>query len=254
MKQELMRRFALLLLGALLVSGPGCASMTRWNPFADKSSANNDVRQTGFEEVPESAPNPKNPNQLKLAYARWMEEQGQMGEARAQYDAVRKAEPRNVEAVLGLARLEMLSGRMAEAEQGFQRALKLNPNSAVAHYELGRCYEAQHRWGDAAAEYNKAVLADPMQPNYRYQLAIALAQNGEIENALPHFLRVVGDAEAHYNVGYILKEQGRLQEAEKHFALALTKKPSLKQAEVQLRALRGREVDLEGPQPTMAGL
>ncbi len=227
----------LLTLGLLLTSSAGCVQMGR--PWASKSGTPTDVQQAAFEEeVPDAPGDPKNPNQLKLAYARWMEDSGNIGEARDHYVAVRTAEPKNVDAILGLARVDLISGRTTEAEQGFQRAVKLNPHSAAAHFELARCYEAQERWTDTVHELNTALLAEPANATYRFQLAVALTKAGDVDGALPHFVRVVGDAEAHYNVGLILKDQGHIPEAQKHLSVALAKKPELKQAEHWLRELR----------------
>lgn len=223
----------------LLLAATGCAQMGKGLSWRNTKEA--ELQHVAYEEeIPETPADPKDPNRLKLAYAHWMEESGRINEARTHYSDVKKAEPKNIDAILGLARVDLLSGRYNEAEQGFQRVIKLEPNSGRAHYELARCYESQKRWGDAVTELNKALLADPTDTSFRYQLAVALTESGDIEGALPHFGRVVGDAEAHYNVGLILKQQGQMAEAEKHFSIALAKKPELKEAEHWLNELHTR--------------
>ncbi|MEZ5943888.1 MAG: tetratricopeptide repeat protein [Planctomycetaceae bacterium] len=232
--------FALFATSTLLVSGAGCAHVG--NYLGLKSQDESEVQRAAFEEeVPDAPPDPKNPGQLHLAYAHWMEESGNVDEARKHYTAVRSDEPKNIDAILGLARIDLVSGKHVEAEQGFQRALKLDPESALAHHGLARCYAVQRRWTEAVTELNTAVLADPTNNNYRYDLAIAMAHAGDIDGALPHFVRVVGDAKAHYNVGLILKDEGQTAAAKKHLSLALTKDPELEEAEHWLRRIQAAE-------------
>ncbi|MCA9032455.1 MAG: tetratricopeptide repeat protein [Planctomycetaceae bacterium] len=243
---------ALVATGTLLVGGAGCAHVG--NYLGLKSQDESEVQRAAFEEeIPDAPPDPKNPSQLKLAYARWMEESGNVDEARNQYTAVRSEEPKNVDAILGLARVDLASGKHVEAEQGFQRALKLDPESPLAHHGLARCYAVQKRWTEAVAELNTAVLADPTNNNFRYDLAVAMAHTGDIDGALPHFVRVVGDAKAHYNVGLILQDEGQTAAAKKHLSLALTKDPHLEEAEHWLRRIQAAEPNaMRSPQHSLS--
>lgn len=218
--------------GCITIS-PGAA------PLSLKSLARPQVQHASHEEKVEEAPkDPKNPARLKLAYARLMEDSGELTEARRQYAAVTELQPKNVDALLGLARLDQMSGNVEAAEQGFKAAVKLAPDSATTQYSLGQFYGSQKRWSEASDALTKAMLADPNEPQYRYALAVSLARQGDIDSALPHFIRTIGDAEAHYNVGLILQEQGKLDEAERQFAIAVAKKPDLAEAQSWLTHLR----------------
>ncbi len=216
--------------GCISVSAPGLSKNSR-----KKSS----IQQVSYEdEIAEAPGDPKNPEQLKLAYARWMEEINDVVEARKHYSAVTRTEPENVEAILGLARLDQVTGQYAEAEQKFKRAIRLSPESPIAQYSLGQFYASQQRWDESREPLTAAMLADPENTTYRYQLAVALVHTDDISSALPHFIRTIGDAEGHYNVGLILHEEERYDEAEKHFLLAVTKKPELELAQQWLAKLR----------------
>jgi tetratricopeptide (TPR) repeat protein len=125
-----------------------------------------------------------------------------------------------------------------EAEQGFLKALRLDPNSPAALHALGQFYGSQERWSEAVEMLSKAMLAAPAERQYRYDLAVAMVRVGDVNGAMPHFIRTVGDAEAHYNVGYILHQEGRLAEAEQQMLLAVTKKPDLHEAQVWLDEIR----------------
>jgi Tfp pilus assembly protein PilF len=57
----------------------------------------------------------------------------------------------------------------------------------------------------------------------------------------------VGVAEANYNLGYILNEQGKISEAENYLMKALKLKPDLKQAEATLADIRAAKADAIQP-------
>lgn len=220
------------------VFSSGCISVS--SPALSKNAnKKSKIQQVSYEqEIPDAPDDPKNPEQLKLAYARWMEEINDVVEARKHYSAVTKTEPENIEAILGLARLDQVTEQYAEAEQKYKRAVRLSPDTPIAQYSLGQFYASQQRWDESRVPLTAAMLADPENTTYRYQLAVALVHTDDIASALPHFIRTIGDAEGHYNVGLILHEEDRYDEAEKHFLLAVTKKPELELAQQWLAKLR----------------
>lgn len=224
----------------------GLASMFR--PKLSKVSYEENV-----EEIPEK---PNDPEGLKLAYARWMEEVDQPHEARSNYSAVVSEDPDNVDAILGLARLDQLAGSTQEAERRFLQALKLAPENAFVQYELGRFYASQSRWQEAVTPLQKAMLNDPLTKQYRHQLAIAQVHAGDVHSAIPNFSQTIGDAEAHYNVALILKEMGDLTQAEHQLIMALTKRPDFEPAQRwlnEVRRQRGMLARATAPQASSTG-
>ncbi|SFJ30261.1 tetratricopeptide repeat protein [Planctomicrobium piriforme] len=222
------------------LSASGCITIAPNTPGLSWLSPNKPkVQRASYEEKVQDAPgDPKNPAKLKMAYGRLMEDSGQLAEARKSYAAVVELQPKNIEAILGIAHLDQLSGNIEQAEQGYKRAIKADPNSALAHYSLGEFYATQKRWKESSEALTKAMLAQPDETQYRYALAVALVHCGDVDSALPHFIRTIGDAEAHYNVGLILQEEGNLADAERQFALAVTKKPELTAAQNWLTHVR----------------
>jgi hypothetical protein len=88
------------------------------------------------------------------------------------------------------------------------------------------------------------MLAAPDDTMTRYALAVAQAHCGDVDSALPQFIRTVGDAEAHYNLAIVLQDEGLLDEAERHFSIALAKKPELTAARdwlAHLQSIRNSE-------------
>jgi len=223
-----------------LISLTGCITITPTSPSLSwKSLTKPKVQRASFEEkVPDAPSDPKHPARLKVAYGRVMEEAGQPAEARKCYQDALALQPKEMEALLGLARLDEAAGQLDQAELGLKKAVKIAPNSALALYSLGQFYACQERWDEASDALTKAMLSQPDDTQARYALAVALVHTGKVDAALPHFIRTVGDAEAHYNVGLILQQQGELDEAERHFAMAVTKKPELVAAQNWLAHLR----------------
>lgn len=238
----------LVLCVALWTTASGCITIapSAGSPLSFRSFLDRGVQQANYEEpVEEAPPDPKDPTRLKLAYARWMEEMGQAAEARQQYSDVAKEEPENVEALLGLARLDLLSGNVAEAERRLQHAMRLAPEKPAVQFGWGQYLAAQKRWQESIGPLRRAMLARPANAGYRQQLAIALVHAGDTEAALPHFTQTVGEAEAHYNVALILKDEGQLEEAERQLVLALAKKPDMEPAQrwlTEIRQQRGEPV------------
>ncbi len=185
----------------------------------------------------------KDPNKLKLSYARWQEEIGNMVEAQEAYENVVKANPRSVDAIVGLARIDQLAGRNYQAQKGYLKALRISPNSPQALDAMGQFYASQQRWDDAVDSLNKAMLAGPGEPLYQFHLAVAKTKQGDIQGAVPLFARTVGEAEGHYNIGRILTSEGRISEARGQFQLALMKKPSLVDAQQMLQKLQSQNPD-----------
>jgi len=178
---------------------------------------------------------------LHQRYGQWQEQLGNLTEARKSYEYVLGESPKSTDAIIGLARIDHLAGRDPQAEQGFLKAIRLKPNDPRVHEAAGEFYASQKRWSKAIAQLNSAMMAAPTEPSYRYQLAVALARSGDLTAAMPHFVQSVGEAEAHYNIGYILFEKGDEAGAEQHFVKALALRPDLTQAQTMLADLRRSE-------------
>ncbi|HLQ43515.1 MAG TPA: tetratricopeptide repeat protein [Planctomycetaceae bacterium] len=213
----------------MCVALTGCAaSGGRWNPFAQREDRESAVARKKL----------KNPRKLDLAYAKWQEQIGNMTEARERYQRVLHDQPQSLEAMLGLARLDQLAGRMQEAEKGYRKALKTAPNDAAVLDALGQFYATQEKWPLAIDHLKQSLQATPNDNTIRFHLAVAMAKSGDIAGAKPHFVNSVGDAEADYNLGLILHDQGKFDQAEQFFIQAAVKKPTLEQAQFWLNEIR----------------
>lgn len=167
---------------------------------------------------------------LTLRYASWMIANGSLQEASQKYHELLQKNSKDAEAIIGLARIDELNGELPKAEQGYRRAVELGPEVPGPQIALGRFLAGQKRWGEAADAFNRAVIANPCDRQARSELATALVYNGDVDGALSHFVVTDDNATAHYRVAVILKEEGRLGEAEQQLRIALTKNPKLMDA------------------------
>jgi Flp pilus assembly protein TadD len=180
----------------------------------------------------------QNPGKLYLSYAHLQESVGNLIAAREAYEQALGNDPKSAEAILGLARLDQLNGRTYEAEQRYLKALKLKPKDPHVLDAVGQFYASQERWDKAIELLSEAMRVAPEASGHRFNLAVALTRAGRIDEAMPHFSRTVGNAEAHYNVGYILYQQNDFAGAERHLVQAVVARPGLTQAQQMLDEVR----------------
>ena len=179
-----------------------------------------------------------NPVKVHLAYALWHEQQGNQVEARNSYNEVLKKHSKNIDAQLGLARLDMQLSRMTDAETRLQKAQKIAPKNPQVVAAVGQFHAVQRDWPRALEQMRAARVLSPYEPTYAFQLGVVQAQSGDAASALTSFTEAVGAAEAHYNLAVILQEQGQSAEAENHLQQALALKSDLPQAQKLLTAMR----------------
>jgi tetratricopeptide (TPR) repeat protein len=225
--------------------GPGCA-MTNKLAFKTPSNANKNANAAN----PKSSSSYigsaefsysnklKDPVKTNLAYAAWSEQAGNTQEAHAAYAKVLEKNPKNAEGLLGMARVERSIGRDAEADLRLKKALKLHPKDPKVLVAIGQVHASREEWPEALEKMKAAHEIAPFDKVYEYHLAVVEARMGNTSSAIEHFNHAVGQAEAYYNVGFILSEQGRTAEAEKLLMSALKLKPDLKQAETALASMR----------------
>lgn len=180
----------------------------------------------------------KNPVKVHLAYALWHEQQGNQVEARNSYNEVLKKSSKNIDAMLGLARLDMQVNRMSDAEVRLQKAQKIAPKNPQVAAAFGQFHAVQRDWPRALEQMRAARTLSPYEPTYAFQLGVVQAQSGDVVAALTSFTEAVGAAEAHYNLAVLLQGQGQSAEAENHLQQALALKSDLPQAHKLLAAMR----------------
>jgi tetratricopeptide (TPR) repeat protein len=222
----------------LAAVAPGCASSNA------SVSANLKPAAPSFmlSEQEKAERNLKDPAALHLAYGHFEEQVGQPLEARKSYEKALAENPHSIEAVLGMARLDQLADKPQEAEAGFQRALRMKPGDPAVLAASGQFYASQKRWPEALRDLNAAIAAAPKVPAYKHRLAIAEVRAGDINAGLAVFNQIVGPEKAHYNVAFLLSQEGKPEAAAAQCQAALSINPKFEPARTMLDQLQGHQV------------
>jgi chemotaxis protein methyltransferase CheR len=130
-------------------------------------------------------------------------------------------------------------GRYAEASGKIAGLLSDHPDDAKAMVLLARVYANQGRLGEALEWCEKAIAADKLNPGYYYLLATILQERNQAKEAVLTLKRALyldpNFVLAHFALGNLTRQQGKLEASAKHFENALS----------LLNARRSEEVLLE---------
>jgi len=153
---------------------------------------------------------------------------GEVDRARVIWEQSLRADPRNADALHGLATVARQQGHAEEAADYCLRALEANPKDTLAiamlaslsgssnpqqtesrlgnllaeqpdspylNFALGNLYAQQQRWGEAQQAYFKAHTADSANPDYLFNLAVSLDQLHKPQIAAQYYRQALAAAE-----------------------------------------------------------
>ncbi len=174
-------------------------------------------------------------------------EKGQLNDAERLYRQALAAEPRNVDAMIGLGAALTQQNRADAATQMYMRALEIDPRnsyaqagllsiggradpqaaearlkqliarepSAYLYFTLGNLYAEQNQWSAAQGAYFQAFHMAPDNPDYAFNLAIGLEHLSQPKLALDYYRRAVSIAQARGNAQFALAPvQARIRNLE----------------------------------------
>jgi tetratricopeptide (TPR) repeat protein len=177
---------------------------------------------------------------LYVRAARIHESRGNFEAAAAEYDKALEAEPKDLSALVGYARLHDRQQNFVEAERLYHEATTVDASSALVWNDLGLCYARQRKHQQAVNSLDKAIHLQPQNQMYRNNVATVLVEMGQVDKAWAHLTAANPPAVAHYNMGYLLNKQGQRQLAVQHLQLAIAADGSLAAAEQLLAQLQGQ--------------
>ena len=146
--------------------------------------------------------------------------QNQFSQAREAYSQVLTSNPTQRDALLGIAYAHQALGNTDQALSTLRRLVELYPRDsdgmsalyligggdlvaeetrfkqlldrseypAAVHYTLGVIYFEQRRFGEAERAFSRASSLSPAQPDYAYNLALALDQLGRSRDAARQYV------------------------------------------------------------------
>jgi tetratricopeptide (TPR) repeat protein len=160
------------------------------------------------------------------------------------YQLAIKTDPTNALAYSRLGDLESDSGRNDKAAVYFARACEFEPESSIYHASAGTAYLQQEDYNRATVHLRRSSEIYAEQPHIFYNLAVALAFNGQAEAAVEELTNAVR-IDKEYARGWYLKAQiearlGRTADAAASAGRAAANGSSLSTQELEaVRALLG---------------
>jgi Tfp pilus assembly protein PilF len=173
---------------------------------------------------------------------------GDLARATDEYTRALSANPRDRDALLGLATIDVRKQDFASAEARYLKVLELDPRDAYAQaallglrgggeagpsesrlktliaqqpeasvlsFALGNQYASQRRWPEAQQAYFSAVSADPENADYAYNLAVSLDHLRQPKLALEYYQRALALAGSR-SVGFNTTQvQARVRELQR---------------------------------------
>ena len=165
-------------------------------------------------------------------------EAGRFDDAQRAYAQLARAEPNNIDALLGLAALAQRGNKADEASRLYFKILELDPRHALAqsglisivgradpqaaesrlkqlaarepsasiYFTLGNLYADQSQWAQAQQAYFQAHHLDPANPDYAYNLAVGLEHLGQHKLALNFYRRALQLASARNGANFNLAQ------------------------------------------------
>lgn len=177
--------------------------------------------------------------ELYLSMAQMSDRGGNPDHARSMYQRVLSMQPNHLDAMLGLARLEDREGHFEMALRMYQQAVSAHPQSAKALNDLALCHARNGQLEFSRQLLERAVQLQPEKALYRNNIAKVLIELKRMDEAISHLAAVHPPAVARYNMGVLLNERGRKQEAIGFLTAATHIDPQLQEARKLLTELQG---------------
>lgn len=141
----------------------------------------------------------------------------------------RDLEPNNAELPYEFGAICVRMGLLAEARKAIAEALRLNPNNAQYNLGMGIVVSFSEDPSQSLSYLAKFHALEPKDPQGPLALGEANFRAKDYDTALTWFRQAVGDvktaADAHYYLGRIAHQQGRLDEAAADLKQALALRP-----------------------------
>ena len=171
-----------------------------------------------------------------VAQAKALEDARKPGEAVALYEKIRVSDPAQaVYATRRIAFLYLCNNELDRAEQEYYALLQRNSRDADTLFALGDIAYRRGHFGTAEKWFRDALVKQPDHAHALINLGLTLAHNGDYAGSIELF-RKAGfcEGEAYCKVAFVLKVNGKREEAMTAYQHALTCDPRLEQARIEM--------------------
>ncbi len=175
-----------------------------------------------------------------LMDARQLERENDLAGAREIYQRLIVSNPERYEAYHRLAVVADKQKRYREAVALYTQAIRLNPDPEIFNC-LGYSYYLQGKLDKAESALLKAVSMQPANARFRINLGLAYGQQGRFDEAMDQFRRGGSEADAYYNMAFVLASRDEIDAAKNCLALAQAADPNHEQAREALRSFQEAE-------------
>jgi len=142
--------------------------------------------------------------QVKKNYVQLLILKNQLEEATKLNNEILKASPKDVDALVYKAQVQLRQNDAAGATNSLQSALRNDPDNAIAHYQLGIAFDQQHNEGRAEQEWREAVRLRPDLTDAQRALAALALRRGDLD-ALTLTAQQIIATQPYSADGYLLK-------------------------------------------------
>jgi len=118
--------------------------------------------------------------QVKKNYVQLLIQNKRFDEARQLNDEILKASPKDTEALLCGAQLQIAAGDTNGATVALQTVIRSEPNNAAAHYQLGVAFQKSGDMENAKVEWLNAVRIRPDLLEAQRSLALLAMRQGDM--------------------------------------------------------------------------
>lgn len=146
--------------------------------------------------------------------------------AAAALNAAIMADPKRWRAHNALGLIASQAGHHSEAQNHYAAALRLQPGNPEVLNNLGYAKYLAQDWSGALDAFEAALDSDPRYEPAWMNKGLVLARQGNEKAALAAFRRILNDADAYNDLGYIYLLQGDTDKAHELFEKAIHASPT----------------------------
>ena len=155
---------------------------------------------------------------------------GRMDKAIAEFEILKKMEPKSVDILRYTARLYSLNKQPEEAVRLIEQAVAIQPENDSLYHSLSLAYMAVEKYDSATESMRTAITLNDTKDSYYFELGALLERSGKYTDAIENMQRAIQinpmHSNAHNFIGYMYALEGQyLDKALEHLKKALSIQP-----------------------------